>query len=105
MHPSSSRAFQRDQECDLKHPSSVNLKGTKQNKNKQTTFYEIYKKLNLLAMWARPKSQTKSLNYNLMAQMTPIHLFKYQMSGKVLVAHSKCWGEILGTKHPNLGGY
>jgi hypothetical protein len=65
MHPSSSRAFQRDQELDLKHPSSVDIKGTKQNKYKQTTFSEIYKKLNLLAMLARPKSQTKSLNYKL----------------------------------------
>jgi hypothetical protein len=33
MHPSSSRAFQRDQECDLKHPSLVDLIGT--NKTKQ----------------------------------------------------------------------
>jgi hypothetical protein len=32
MHPSSSRAFQRDQELDLKHPDSVELIGTKQNK-------------------------------------------------------------------------
>jgi hypothetical protein len=30
MHPSSSRAFQRDEECDLKHPSLVDLIGTKQ---------------------------------------------------------------------------
>jgi hypothetical protein len=42
MHPfSSSRAFQRDQEHNLKHPDSVDLIiGTKQNKtkqNKQTT--------------------------------------------------------------------
>jgi hypothetical protein len=36
MHPSSSRAFQRDQEHDLKHPGSVDLISTKQNK--QTTF-------------------------------------------------------------------
>jgi hypothetical protein len=36
MHPSSSKAFQRDQERDLKHPSSVDLIGTKQNK--QSTF-------------------------------------------------------------------
>jgi hypothetical protein len=32
MHPSSSRAFQRDQEHDLKHPGSMDLMGTKQNK-------------------------------------------------------------------------
>jgi hypothetical protein len=32
MHPSSSRAFQRDQECDLKHPGLVDLINTKQNK-------------------------------------------------------------------------
>jgi hypothetical protein len=32
MHPSSSRAFQRHQELDLKHPHSVNLISTKQNK-------------------------------------------------------------------------
>jgi hypothetical protein len=32
MHPSSSRAFQRDQERNLKHPGSVDLMGTKQNK-------------------------------------------------------------------------
>jgi hypothetical protein len=36
MHPFSSRAFQRDQDCRLKHPGSVDLIGTKQNK--QTTF-------------------------------------------------------------------
>jgi hypothetical protein len=36
MRPSSLRAFQRDQEHDLKHPGSVDLIGTKQNK--QTTF-------------------------------------------------------------------
>jgi hypothetical protein len=36
MHPSSERAFQRDQEHNLKHPDSVDLIGTKQNK--QTTF-------------------------------------------------------------------
>jgi hypothetical protein len=32
MHPSLLRAFQRDQECNLKHPNSVDLK------TKQTTF-------------------------------------------------------------------
>ncbi len=32
MHPSSSRAFQRDQELDLKHPGLVDLISTKQNK-------------------------------------------------------------------------
>jgi hypothetical protein len=32
MHPSSSRAFQRYQEDNLKHPSSVDLITTKQNK-------------------------------------------------------------------------
>jgi hypothetical protein len=32
MHPYSSRAFQRDQERDLKHPGLVDLMGTKQNK-------------------------------------------------------------------------
>jgi hypothetical protein len=36
MHPSSSRAFQRDQERDLKHTTSMDLIDTKQNKtNKQ----------------------------------------------------------------------
>jgi hypothetical protein len=35
MHASSSRTFQRDREHDLKHPSSVNLISSKQNK--QTT--------------------------------------------------------------------
>jgi hypothetical protein len=34
MHPASSRAFQRDQERDLKHPSSVDLIST--NKAKLT---------------------------------------------------------------------
>jgi hypothetical protein len=43
MHPSSSRAFQRDQEHNLKHPSSVDLMGTKQNKtNKISSFIERY---------------------------------------------------------------
>ncbi len=32
MHPSSSRAFQRKQELDLKHPGSVDLITTNQNK-------------------------------------------------------------------------
>jgi hypothetical protein len=36
MHPSSSRAFQRDQECDLKHPGLVDLIGT--NKAKLTNY-------------------------------------------------------------------
>jgi len=39
MHPSSLRAFQTDQEHNLKHPSSVDLRSTnktKQNKTKQT---------------------------------------------------------------------
>jgi hypothetical protein len=36
MHPSSSRAFQRHQEPDLKHPGSVDLIGT--NKTKQTNY-------------------------------------------------------------------
>jgi hypothetical protein len=36
MHPSSLRTFQRDQECDLKHPNSMDLISTKQNKTKQT---------------------------------------------------------------------
>jgi hypothetical protein len=36
MHPSSSRAFQRDQECDLKHLGLVDLMS--KNKTKQTTF-------------------------------------------------------------------
>ncbi len=36
MHPSSLRAFQIDQEGDLKHPGLVDLISTKQNK--QTTF-------------------------------------------------------------------
>ncbi len=36
MHPSSSRAFQRDQKHDLKHPGWVDLIST--NKTKQTTF-------------------------------------------------------------------
>jgi hypothetical protein len=38
MHPSSPRPFQRDQERDLKHPSSVDLISTKQNK--QTIFLQ-----------------------------------------------------------------
>ncbi len=37
-HPSSSRAFQRHQEHNLRHPDSVELITTKQNKTKQTTF-------------------------------------------------------------------
>jgi hypothetical protein len=36
MHPSSSRAFKRDQEHNLKHPGSVDLIGT--NKTKQTNY-------------------------------------------------------------------
>jgi hypothetical protein len=37
MHPSSSGAFQRHQEHDLKHPNSVDLKTTKQNKKQDKT--------------------------------------------------------------------
>jgi hypothetical protein len=41
MHPSALRAFQRDQEHDLKHPGSVDLIGTKQNKtNKLPCFMD-----------------------------------------------------------------
>jgi hypothetical protein len=42
MHPSSSRAFIRDQEHDLKHPGSVDListNRTKLNKTKQTNYF------------------------------------------------------------------
>jgi len=41
MHPSSSRAFQRDQERDLKHPGSVDLISTNKTKqNKQPSFID-----------------------------------------------------------------
>jgi hypothetical protein len=36
MHPSSSRAFQRDQECDLKRPGSVDLISTNKTKQNKT---------------------------------------------------------------------
>jgi len=36
MHPASSRAFQRDQECDLKHPGLVDLVSA--SKTKQTNY-------------------------------------------------------------------
>jgi hypothetical protein len=40
---SSSRAFQRDQECDLKHPGLVDLIDTKQNKtNKLPSFTDRF---------------------------------------------------------------
>jgi hypothetical protein len=39
MHPSSSRAFQRDQECYLKHPGLVDLIST--NKTKQTNYLPL----------------------------------------------------------------
>jgi len=43
MHPFSSRAFQRDQECDLKHPGSVDLISTQQNKtNKLPSFIDRF---------------------------------------------------------------
>jgi hypothetical protein len=41
MHPSSSRAFQRDQEHDLKHPSLVHLMGTNKT-NKVPCFIDRY---------------------------------------------------------------
>jgi hypothetical protein len=65
MHPSSSRAFQRHQEHDLKHPSSVDLITTKQNKlpsfidrlvafinNRHTTFFfgELKKKPKVMSI-------------------------------------------------------
>jgi hypothetical protein len=40
IHPSSSRAFQRDQERNLKHPGSVDLVST--NKTKQTNYLPSY---------------------------------------------------------------
>jgi len=49
MHLSSSRAFERDQEHDLKHPGSVDLISTKQNKTNKLScfidrcFYNIFK--------------------------------------------------------------
>jgi hypothetical protein len=39
MHPSSSRAFQRQQEHNLKHPSSVDLMTTRQNKTNYLPSY------------------------------------------------------------------
>jgi hypothetical protein len=43
MHPSSSGAFQRDQERDLKHPGLVDVISTKQNKtNKLPCFIDRY---------------------------------------------------------------
>jgi hypothetical protein len=39
MHPSSSRAFQRDQERELKHPGSLDLISTKQNKTNYLASY------------------------------------------------------------------
>jgi hypothetical protein len=43
MHLSSSRAFQRDQECNLKHPSSVDLISTNKTKqNKLPCFIESH---------------------------------------------------------------
>ncbi len=39
MHPSSSGAFQRDQECDLKHPGSVDLIST----NKTNKFFFLHR--------------------------------------------------------------
>jgi hypothetical protein len=43
MHPSSSRAFQRDQECDLKRPGSVDLMSTNKTKqNKRPSFIDRF---------------------------------------------------------------
>jgi len=43
MHPSSSSAFQRHQEHDLKHPTSVDLITTKQNKtNYLPSYIDLY---------------------------------------------------------------
>ncbi len=58
MHPSSSRAFQRDQECDLKHPGSMDLISTKQNKtNKLPCFIDRYQPHVL----AKTKAQIKHI--------------------------------------------
>jgi hypothetical protein len=51
MHPFSLRALQRDQECDPKHPGSVDLIGTTQNKTKQT---------NYLASWIDYQNQEEN---------------------------------------------
>jgi hypothetical protein len=42
MHPSSSRAFQRLQEHDLKHPNSMDLITTKTKQNKLPSFIDRY---------------------------------------------------------------
>jgi hypothetical protein len=40
MHPFSLKAFQRHQECDLKHPDLVDFIGTDKTKqNKQTNYF------------------------------------------------------------------
>jgi hypothetical protein len=51
MHPSSSRAFQRDQEHDLKHPSLMDLIRTKQNK--QTTLLHKWISNEISFFWAK----------------------------------------------------
>jgi hypothetical protein len=62
MHPSSSRAFQRDQEHDLKHPGLVDLIGTKQNEtNKQPCFIDRYTKILHIK---KLKNKCKTLHMN-----------------------------------------
>jgi hypothetical protein len=51
MHPSSLRAFQRHQEHDLKHPSSVDLITTKQNKTKQNKLPSFIDRLGGYPFW------------------------------------------------------
>jgi hypothetical protein len=51
MHPFSSRAFQRDQEHDMKHCSSMDLISTKQNK--QTTLLLRQISTGISFFWAK----------------------------------------------------
>jgi hypothetical protein len=73
MHTSSSRAFQRYQEHDLKHPGLVNLIVTKQNKlpcfthtfgnmNELLFMYEVHREDAIVDRWMKCDHDTNVLN-------------------------------------------
>jgi hypothetical protein len=72
MHPSLSRAFQRHQKHDLKHPNLVDLISTKQNKKITFLCAYIYWKPNVRIWWLFfPSLQATIFLWQKLAKMPP----------------------------------
>jgi hypothetical protein len=61
MHPSSLSAFQRDQECDLKHPDLVDFISTKQNIALHRSEMLVFKPINIKEASYKRHSKIKQL--------------------------------------------